>query len=517
LQEYLVPLRFVFPVLALAIALPLTAPAQSPTPQQPEPQPNPGFTLNTDVRIVLTDVTVTDRKGNHVHGLPKSAFHVSIDKQPRPILSFVENASAPTAIAATPVADSNTYSNEFLQHLPPVLNIAVIDISRMGIIGQMQLAIQFKRFLQQLPNDKPLAIYARVGEHMVSFQNFTSDHALLQAAADKIMPGLPVPHDRLSDLQLMYEFAQQLAQIPGHKNVLWFNNGTGLLDSSNPGKSVNSDALRIIFDQLEAARISLYPIDVRGVTFGAALQHMQMDEYAQNTGGHAFYNQNYVDEVAQDALKQDSSFYTLTFSPKNFQPDNKWHKVDITVEPSGYQLSYRQGYFADGNNLAPPMEAKPDRHRSLLLAGGKVVDTPANIRSAPIIFTASIVPASQRASNSDQDSDFTPLHPPTPPKPGRLAYFVRYALPPDVFLAQTVDGHPHVAFEVAALAFNQLGEKVGESGQHVRLTFAHDNPTVPICIEQQIDLRKGDVYLYLAVWDTATGRLGSLQVPITVK
>jgi hypothetical protein len=109
------------------------------------------------------------------------------------------------------------------------------------------------------------------------------------------------------------------------------------------------------------------------------------------------------------------------------------------------------------------------------------------------------------------------LHPPAPPKRGHVAYFVRYMLPPGVFLPQMIDGHPHITFNVAAIALNQAGEQAGENGERVRLTFAHDNPTAPICIEQQVDLRKGDDYLFLAVWDTATGRLGSLQVPITVK
>jgi len=87
----------------------------------------------------------------------------------------------------------------------------------------------------------------------------------------------------------------------------------------------------------------------------------------------------------------------------------------------------------------------------------------------------------------------------------------------DAFLQQTVNGRPNVTFDIAALAFNQAGETIGHAGERLHLTLVSDHPTVPICIEQQVDLRKGDDYLYLAVWDAATGRLGSLQIPITVK
>jgi len=492
--------------------------------QQPSPSTNsqqPGYTLHTDVRIVLTDVTVTDKKGNLVHGLPVSAFHVTLDKDPRPLLSFEEHNTAPTAIAATPTASDNTYSNEFLLHLPPVLNIVVLDTSNLGITQQMYLAYEFNNFLKQLPADQPLAIYGRTGEHLVLVQNFTADHALLQAAANKIMPHLPVAHDPPSDSALLFDLAQQLTQIPGRKNVLWFSGGSGIVSAIDPSVSEDPKTLRMVYDQLEAARIAVYPIDARGLPVSTNptinQQHFSMNDTAQSTGGQAFYGQNFLKNIAQKVLMQDTSFYTLTFSPKDFTPDNKWHKVHITVEPSGYNLSYRQGYFADGNNLAPPIEIKPGRQRSLLLPGAKTIDTPADIRSAPIIFTVSILPTPEPATVSPYDSDFTMLHPPARPQSGHIAYFVRYMIPPGVFLPQMVDGQPHITFDIAAIALNQAGEQAGENAQRVRLTFAHDNPTVPICIEQQVDLRKGDDYLFLAVWDTTTGRLGTLQVPVTVK
>ena len=277
----------------------------------------------------------------------------------------------------------------------------------------------------------------------------------------------------------------------------------------------------MVYDQLEAARIAVYPIDARGLPVSTNpvinQQHFQMNDTAQTTGGQAFYGQNFLKNIAQKVLSQDTSFYTLTFSPKDFTPDNKWHKVHITVEPSGYNLSYRQGYFADGNNLAPPIEVKGNQHRNLLLAGGKTVDTPADIRSTPIIFTASVDSSPQSSVDAFGNSDFTMLHPPAPPKSGHVAYFIRYMIPADVFLPQMTDGHPHIAFDVAAIALNQAGENAGENGQRVRLTFMNEKSTAPICIEQQVDLRKGDDYLFLAVWDTATGRLGTLQVPVTVK
>jgi hypothetical protein len=52
------------------------------------------------------------------------------------------------------------------------------------------------------------------------------------------------------------------------------------------------------------------------------------------------------------------------------------------------------------------------------------------------------------------------------------------------------------------------------------MTLNHDSlsahPDGRITIDQLVDLQKGDDSLYLAVWDVTSGRMGTLQVPLTV-
>jgi len=523
-----VSLRFVFPALALCVTVPLAL-AQSSTPQPAERQPlpstdsqQPGFTLHTDVRIVLTDVTVTDKKGNVVHGLPQSAFHVTLDKQPRPLLSFEEHIDDATAIAKTPNADTTTFSNEYLAHLPPVLNIVVLDVWNIGLVQQMSLAYDFNRFLKQLPPDKPIAIYARSGDNAVLLQNFTSDHKLLLDASARAMPNfLPmgresVEHGGGSDQSLLFQVATDLSQIPGHKNVLWFSGGSPLITAADPSSGENAANLQIIYDMLETARATLYPIDVRGIAgnFGVvARQHMQMEDSAESTGGRAFFNGNFVDRAGEEILAADNSFYTLTVSPADFHPDNKWHKIHITLDDSKYHLNYRQGFFADSNNL----DTKKEKPRTMLLAGGKRQDLPADIRSSPIIFSASVAPSS--APSPDPENDYYSLDAVAPPaQKGDVLYTLRYHLPSDTFLTSTLpDGRTQSVVNITALAFNTAGEQVAKKGNHITIKFPAHDPQKPIYISQQMPLRKGDNYLYIAVWDTITGRLGTLQIPITVK
>jgi hypothetical protein len=42
------------------------------------------------------------------------------------------------------------------------------------------------------------------------------------------------------------------------------------------------------------------------------------------------------------------------------------------------------------------------------------------------------------------------------------------------------------------------------------------HPDVPIGLDQRLNLKKNDEFLYLAVWDMTSGRLGTLQIPVQV-
>ena len=123
-----------------------------------------------------------------------------------------------------------------------------------------------------------------------------------------------------------------------------------------------------------------------------------MRDIADATGGTAFYNNNGLDKIAAHWLDNGGSFYTLTYSPKDFRFDNKWHtvKVKLSAEFSGYTLSYRRGYFADATTAARQKEQKP---RTLLRSNGDTLTAPGQ-RSVPIIFQVHVAPASQEPASS---------------------------------------------------------------------------------------------------------------------
>ena len=190
------------------------------------PPDQPTYSFHTDTHVVLTDVTVTDASGNPVHGLLQSLFRILDNKQPQVIASFEEHASIPAATIQS-ASTAGVYSNDYLLHLPPVLNIVLIDIVNMQMADQMYLNYELTKFLNDRPAEQPLAIYLRAGSSCFLVQSFTSDRKLLLDAVHKAIPRFP-PHGReyLADFDTLHQIAASLRQLPGRKNVLWFSGGS---------------------------------------------------------------------------------------------------------------------------------------------------------------------------------------------------------------------------------------------------------------------------------------------------
>jgi VWFA-related protein len=508
---------------------------------------NPGYTIQANTRLVLTDVTVTDSHGSPVHGLKSSDFEILDNHKEETISTFEEHATQPTAAFQTVSAAPGSYSNDFLQHLPPVLNIVVIDIKNIEIEDQMYLSEKLTQLINTLPAGQPLAIYWCRGANTVLLQNYTADHALLLAAVHKALPRFPpTGREFLNDLNTLQQIAFDLRQTPGRKNILWYTGGSTLTlrpdaDGFQMQDSSDEEKARAIYDELETERIAIYPIDARGLTvtgsgFGNTVQlaqHAQMQNVAYATGGKAFYNSNGLDSIASSLLDNDGSFYTLTYSPHDFQQDNKWHKVEIRLasglaggskgHDSGYTLSYRRGYFADAfadrdNGSAGSNKVASDSPRRLL-GGGTVSEEDPDARSSPIIFQVVVLPSAGLPPDKAKADVSVPFDP-AKQKSGTTTYSIRYALPLDAFAIRSVSGRSQVKLGIAAMAFNQSGSTANHAADEVEIFLKDNRTSVPantlVTVRQQINLPRGDDSLYCAVWDRTNHRIGTIRVPLKV-
>lgn len=504
---------------------------------QPTPAPDGQqgqFTLRTESRVVLNDVMVMDSQGNPVHGLPGTSFRVYDNGKLQKINSFEEHTPQPGE-KYEPVAQSGSpgaFSNGYLKKLPPVVNVVVIDIANLDIVDQMFLYAQLKKFFEQVPLDQPIAIYLRASAGCFPVQDFTADREMLLAALRRAIPRVPPSgKEWLNDLDTMHRLALLLSPVQGRKNVLWFSGGSTLFlnsaksidtkDVTENLQSMGDDSTwRQLYDELEQERIALYPVDARGLMVeidpSTRRQHELMNAMAHATGGQAIVNTNGLQEEAARLMDVDRSYYTLTYTPQDFKEDDKYHKIRIELENgSHYQLSYRQGYYADGSKGSVDVNGKP-QPRTRLLSDGQKLTLP-GLGQEPITFQARLLDASnpeltQRKATSILQAD--------PARKNSKPYVVRYSVPASD-LSLVPDGDKQkLSIDVASIKLSDTGNLTGRHAEEVAITLGGDVAArikgKSILIDQPVSLRGEDKYLYLAVWDPVNGRTGTMQVPIEI-
>lgn len=476
------------------------------------------YTLQMNTRLVLTDVTVTDSKGNPVRGLTRGYFHVYDNGHPQRIASFEEHTEQRTPPGEFGKASTSAFSNNFDAHPPPVVNILLIDTTTISLVDQMYLYEQLARFVRDLPPGEPVAVFNRAGPMTLPLQKFTTNKQLLMTAIHEAIPHFRVPgYWYRTEYDTLWQIASYVSQVPGRKNIIWFSGGSNLFLLGallGPDPSELGYPSRQLYDMLEKLRIALYPIDARGLTVGypsgMASQQLLMREEAEATGGHAYFNTNGLRQAAQKVLNTDGDYYTLTYAPDDLHQDNKWHKVTVRIAADKrlYHLSYRRGYYDDRRNSATPEPAM----RTLLRQDGSTVKVP-NDRSQPIVFQAVV-----RLAGPGLPADI----PAKPLKKGQTAYRIHYVLPARSIQPNSVNGNKGTdQIGAAILAVDHYGEPITrvteEATLQVNEAKIHADPEAKLTFDQQINLPPGEDYLDIGLWDMTTGRVGMLSVPIAVK
>jgi VWFA-related protein len=292
--------------------------------QAPPAAPVPPTTvLHANANLVLVDVVVTDR-GNPVHGLDRSRFHVLEDGREQPIASFDEHTPATNAAAAPqPVLPPHTYTNVPAYSPASAVNILLLDALNTPMANQMDVRRQMIQYLGKIPAGTSLAIFT-LSSRLRMLDGFSTDAAeltkilksasgtpqqsvILDPQSDQAldstigsMATLTASQDPLlvagvsalssmrqfqadtiafqtdTRVQMTLEALQQLARylsgIPGRKNVIWFSGSFPIvLDpddaQQDPFEAVRnySNQIRDTAELLSAARVAVYPVDARGL------------------------------------------------------------------------------------------------------------------------------------------------------------------------------------------------------------------------------------------------------------
>ncbi len=557
--------RLALPVFAVILASAATMFAQ-------DNAPDPETTLRINSRAVLVDVIVTDHNGNPVTGLDKDAFSLTEQGASQPLTYFEEHRGLTPEQARSiqfPQLPPDVFTNFSPIGRPPAVNILLLDALNTPMSDQAYLRQATQHYLKTLKPGSCLAIFT-LGLRLRFVQGFADDPALLARALgyqrnDKPEPAVLLQsqeegtaQDTVVGLmnqlvgagpgatttagpanmigafqqflketqyaqtadreyrttQALQQLASYLAAFPGRKNLIWMT-GAFPLDIFGLTDMRFDDSTPKTVNLLAAARVALYPIDVRGAwthslhsaeyvqdqtitnpqqmmgpasgfasstgdssnivsgqnavtTASGGFDHnltsesmannssnAAMDMVAQQTGGHAFYNGNDLSGIIDKVVSSSSNFYTISYTPADPKMNGAFRKIHVDVAGGKYSLSYRHGYFARDEGLPGASQAAQNQ-------------------------------AIQQASHSGTD----PLQP-----------FMDFGLPQTEQILYNVKIVPEPAKpDPQAADKNQITDQMKEPHDRYSVDFAVDLKDLNLTLDSD-GLHKGTLNLSLIVYD----------------
>jgi VWFA-related protein len=321
MQEYrtartLNPLRRLAFIVALLSASTIS-PQQAPSPEPPAAVPP----VRTTTHLVLVDVVVYDKQGNHVTNLSAVDFVLRDRGKQQEITVFSDDHAGESLAekahqSPPPPLPPGVFTNRPEFHRPEgPPTILLIDGLNTAIGDQLSSHDAMLRYLRtQLKEGQKIAILA-LNESLGLVQDFTTDPRLLMAALDKInsstsseLSGSSIQKLTLAEaaalspamlriidrnnqsraaestdnrvritLAALRSIARGVAGFPGRKNLIWASStfpfslqpGTGeYLDAQrNYGEDIRRTAAL-----LASARVAVYTVDVRGLIVGDVYQ-----------------------------------------------------------------------------------------------------------------------------------------------------------------------------------------------------------------------------------------------------
>jgi VWFA-related protein len=568
--------------------------------------PAAGTVLHAQSNLVVLDVEVTDHD-KPVKELDRSRFHVFEDGHEVPISSFEEHEPpASVEIAKAPTLPPDTYSNLPVYPETSAVNVLLLDALNTPMGDQEQVRKQMIPYLGTIKPGTALAIFT-LSSRLRMVAGFTTDEAKLKQALESRKPsarssadvGANTSESNSSTLvqaassiatsndpgtrwlvgQIMQfaadtqayetdqrvtmtidalsELARYLTAIPGKKNLIWFSGSfpiglspDAMLSTQIKDVGDYSIDMQRTSALLSAARVSVYPVDARGLTTApagdssytpplatlqgvgravandnnnSAMQTSQdqstMSTIATETGGRAYLNSNGLKEAVEKIVAEGSSYYSLSYVPPEEtggKHGDDFRRVEVKVDGSKYQLSYRRGYYTDeGSKPASGAGGVPGAVTAAAVLGAPP--------STQIVFQARVLPEGDPALTGPMPENELKNNLTGNFKGAPHRYVADLGVQlEDLTFAEGADGARTARLEIALVAYDAAGEPVNSLGRQFDLTlpaaqfeqFSAAGKGVPVRL--MLDLPSGADVVRAVVYDAASAKIGSLEIPVQV-
>jgi VWFA-related protein len=360
-------------------------------------------------------------------------------------------------------------------------------------------------------------------------------------------------------LDAFHTLARYLVAFPGRKNVIWFAGSFPHHLWIGQGTEVftvgNGDEYRETGDLLARAQIAVYPVSAKGLSVDPALNpanntplamsprsiareagrqstidvtdHTAMEEIAQDTGGHAFYNTNGIAQAVHEVVDAGSNYYTLMYTPSHRAQKSGFRSlhVELVDAPTDLKLSYRSGYYS-----AP--RAQPQTQPTLTSIGDATAAFAANTEAnhgrydraamthgAPtpedVLFKVRVLPIATPAETSlAPDNTLDPIAPAKGP-------FHRYAvdfamLPTAITLAPQPDGNHAGQVKFTVYVYNRDGKILVAAHRNFNMKFKPDFYAQfikgVVDTHMEVSVPEGETYLRIGVEDVPSDHIGAVEL-----
>ncbi len=384
--------------------------------QQPQQVPRPqapvstgGGVVKVSTEIVLVNVVARDKHGNLIKDLKREDFTVYEDGKKQDLASFdfekvdeMVMAGAPgDTVTGTAERDKggllNTKVQKSLNARDRRLMLMFFDFSAMEPDDIDRAVNAGKKYVQGKMQPADMVALMSLSTNLSLDLDFTDDKDKILAKLSSYnnsegqgfetglegssegaaeTSGSYTPDDTdyntfSADRKLLAleSVMQAMGKIPQKKSLIYFSNGI-----TQSGVD-NQSALREATAAAVRANVSIYPVDVRGLssfppggqaqsaslhgqsayTGASILNDLNGNDSSQetlytlaaDTGGKAFMDTNDLSGVFSVVQKDTSAYYVLGYTSSNHLKDGRYRRLKVQVNRPDVKLEYRAGYYAD--------------------------------------------------------------------------------------------------------------------------------------------------------------------------
>jgi len=262
------------------------------------------FSNIEEVNRVILWISATDKQGNFITDLDQSEFKIFENDHEQRIIDFYTETRA---ITMAILIDTSGSMRDKIREVHGAAG-AFVDTIR----------------------DIDNALIIDFDDNVFLIQDLTNDHEALKEA---ITSTEPLGATSLFDA--LHAAYRKIGQIDGRKAVILLSDGE---DTSS------QFGFKRVLNEAKANNTIVYTIGVGG----GSIDRNVLQEFAENTGGKAFFVKKADDlaEVYQRIADELGKQYYLTYSTDNEDWDGHWIKIRVDSERPGVKVRARRGYFA---------------------------------------------------------------------------------------------------------------------------------------------------------------------------